>query len=100
MLIVGVLLIPLFLISLYIIFKFTWGKEGKGERGEEILNKSNRVTVPILPIGWLLLEIAHSIFDISYSLYRDSLWVLVLINFIVHGLAIYFYKNNKHQASE
>lgn len=61
MLIVGVLLIPLFLISLYIIFKFTWGKEGKGERGEEILNKSNRVTVPILPIGWLLLEIAHSI---------------------------------------
>ncbi|AVR00048.1 hypothetical protein OBCHQ24_13850 [Oceanobacillus iheyensis] len=91
------ILIPLFLIALYITLKFTWGKEGKSKQGEEILKKSSHAIVPIFPIGWLLLEIAHSIFDISYTLYRDSLGLLVGIYFIVQGIMIYYYKNKKWQ---
>src|SRR5699024_3514434 len=62
-------------------FKFTWGKEGKDERGQKILNKAYISSAPIMPIGWLLLEIAHDFSGISYEFYRDSMWVLVLLTF-------------------
>lgn len=94
------ILIPLFLISLYITLKFTWGIEGKSKQGQEILKKSSHAIVPTFPIGWLLLEIAHSIFDISYSFYRDSLWILVGLYFIVQGAVIYFYKIKGLQPKE
>ncbi|WP_404454731.1 hypothetical protein [Oceanobacillus kapialis] len=93
------LIMPVFLISLYITFKFIWGKEGKGKQGEEILKKSALAIAPIFPIGWLLLEWSQSIFNISYEMYRDLLGVLVGIYFITQGFLIFYYKQ-KRQVKE
>ncbi|MFD1021057.1 hypothetical protein [Thalassobacillus hwangdonensis] len=89
MIFAGIILMPVFLVSLYIIFKVSWGEEGKDERGQAILNKSYMFSAPILPIGWLLLETAHSFSEVSYDFYRDTMWVLILLTFIVQGATLY-----------
>lgn len=48
---VSILLVPTFIIFLYISLKFIWGKESKDERGEHIINISYKVSSPIFPIG-------------------------------------------------
>lgn len=88
----GLILLPLFFISLYFIFKVTFGEEGKDERGQKILSKSYMLSAPILPIGWLILEVTHTFSSISYDIYRDTIWTLILLTFIIQGLAIYIYK--------
>ncbi|MFS0783124.1 hypothetical protein [Bacillus sp. 1P06AnD] len=92
MMILGVGLIPIFLVSLYILFKFSWGEEGKDERGQKILNKSFMVAAPILPIGWLLIEMTLKFYDVSYNFYRDAMWILILFTFITQGTTIYVFK--------
>ncbi|MUV38303.1 hypothetical protein JNUCC1_02141 [Lentibacillus sp. JNUCC-1] len=86
-------LVPFFLASLYVIFKFQWGSEGKDERGQMITNKSYIVASPILPIGWLIETVYNDFADsMPYEGYRTYIWVLILITFIVHGVAILYYK--------
>lgn len=88
----GIILIPLFLVALYIIFKFTWGGEGKDERGTYIISKSYMISAPILPIGWLILELIYDFSGISYESYRFWIWILVLSTFIVQAVVLVIYK--------
>ena len=49
----------IFFAAIYTGLKFEWSKEGKDERGKEILHTSYRVAMPFLPLGWLLLELTN-----------------------------------------
>ncbi|WP_027955959.1 hypothetical protein [Halobacillus kuroshimensis] len=89
MFITGVILIPIFVYFLVILFTFAWGKTGRTEQGKKVLNKSMATAAPILPIGWLLLESYHSIIQsLTLSIYRDTMWVLIMLTFIVVGASI------------
>ncbi len=92
MLILGIVLLPFFILSLYIFLKFSWGEEGKDERGQKILNRSLMLSGPIIPIGWLLMEMYLEFYDVSFTLYRDTIWILILLSFIMQGTTIFIYK--------
>ncbi|MDX8361765.1 hypothetical protein [Cytobacillus sp. IB215316] len=93
MLEVGFLLTPLFIIFLYISLKFIWGEEGKDERGIHISNISYKRSFPIFLIGWLIIELFHKyIQPLSLEIYRDSLWVVILVTCIIQGSVIVYYK--------
>lgn len=47
----------LFLSALLITFKFSFGSEGKDERGQKVLNHGYMAAFPIIPIGWLLVTL-------------------------------------------
>lgn len=89
MMLIGMILMPFFLVYLFISLKFIWGKEGKDERGQKIINTATLTSSPILPIGWLLLELYMDfIGKVSYQTYRDTIWLLIITTFIVQGLSI------------
>lgn len=86
---VYIILVPTFIIFLYISLKFIWGKESKDERGEHIINMSYTVSSPIFPIGWLLIELYHDhLYELTFNTYRDCISLLVLLTFIVQGIVI------------
>ncbi|UOQ48750.1 hypothetical protein MUN88_00890 [Gracilibacillus caseinilyticus] len=89
MLLIGIILVPLFIICLFISLKFIWGEEGKDERGKQITNISYMYSASIFPIGWLLIEAYHGYMnELAFETYRDTIWILVLLTFIVQGLVI------------
>ncbi|WP_186580943.1 hypothetical protein [Aquibacillus kalidii] len=93
MLVLSVILVPIFLICLFVSLKFIWGEEGKDERGKQIITTSYMMSSPIFPIGWLIVESYHNYVDsLSFSVYRDCIWVLVLLTFIVQGSVIFKFK--------
>ncbi|KUP09206.1 hypothetical protein Q75_00825 [Bacillus coahuilensis p1.1.43] len=90
MLVIGLLLVPLFLFSLYISLKFTWGEAGKSEEGKALLHRSYVWSAPIFPIGWLLLESYHKYIQVlHFETYRTTIWILVLLTFIIQGAFIF-----------
>ncbi|MCM3490133.1 hypothetical protein M3689_12505 [Alkalihalophilus marmarensis] len=93
--IVGILLLPLFFYALYVFFTFIKSSEGKSERGQRILNQSYKAALPIMPIGWLLIEVSQSFVNYSFETYRDLMWILILITFIVQGFTVHTYKNKQ-----
>lgn len=81
--------VVVFFASVYIGLKFEWSKEGKDERGRSILNSSYRISLPLLPIGWLALELIDDfIYEFTYDEYRRAIWFLVTGIFILHALCI------------
>lgn len=50
------------------------------------------VSAPIMPIGWLLIEMNLKFYDVSYNFYRDTMWILILFTFIAQGTTIYVFK--------
>ncbi len=96
LIVTGLILVPIFLICLYISLKFIWGAEGKTERGKQIINVSYVSSAPIFPIGWLLIESYHTYINtLTFDTYRDSIWVLILLTFIAQGLVIFILKNRQ-----
>ncbi|MEC2072711.1 hypothetical protein [Alkalihalophilus marmarensis] len=93
--IAGVLLLPFFFYALYVFFTYIRSSEGKSERGQNILNHSYKAALPIMPIGWLLVEVTHSFINYSFETYRDLMWILILITFIVQGFTVHTYKNKQ-----
>ncbi|WP_406944228.1 hypothetical protein ACJA3J_12735 [Halobacillus sp. SY10] len=93
MIIVGIILTPVFLVALVYLLRFSWGKKGKTEVGKAVLNASYAKAAPIFPIGWLVLELYHDwIQPLSYSAYRDAIWILVLITFIFISASLFRYR--------
>ncbi|WP_456274579.1 hypothetical protein [Bacillus sp. AK031] len=91
--VLGIILMPLFLVSLWVSLKFIFGDEGKDERGSQIKNAAYTYSFPIFPIGWLLIDSYHSyISPMTFAAYQDAIWILVLLTFIVQGLVIFIYK--------
>jgi heme/copper-type cytochrome/quinol oxidase subunit 2 len=88
-----IIFVAVFLFSLFISFKFSFGEEGKDERGQQILNQAYMMVFPIFPIAWLLTELySDFISTIDYETYRTIMWIIVVAIFIVHGMAILILK--------
>lgn len=89
MLIIGALIIPFFIYALVIHIKFSRSENSKNEKGKIILAKSAKYALPVIPVGWLALELYHRIIaNIPYQTYRDAMWVLVLLLFTIYGFSI------------
>lgn len=83
-----ILIIP-FIISLIISWKFQFGKEGKDERGQQVLNTAYTFAFPVFPVGWLLITLFDDfVHAIPFDVYKQLIWIVVLLGFIVHGLMI------------
>jgi len=88
-----IVFMALFLMALFIIFKFQFGSEGKDERGQKILNTAYMTAFPIIPIGWLFITLYDDYVQvIGYDLYKWLIWILVVAAFIVHGATIFLLK--------
>ncbi|CDQ40884.1 hypothetical protein [Virgibacillus salexigens] len=91
-------LLPIFLVAIYVFFKFSWSKESKDESGKQIVMKAAENAIPIFPTGWLLMEYYHRyIQEISLQLYRDYMGILFCITFIVIGFSIVVLKQKRKQ---
>lgn len=65
------------------------GEESKDERGKGISNKSYGVVFPLLPFGWLLIELYdHYISHLSYDTYKLVIWFLITGLMILHATNI------------
>lgn len=78
-----------FFIAVFISLKFEWSEENKDERGQSISNKSYRIIFPLLPIGWLLIEIYDGFINpVDYATYKLAIWFLLTGTFIVQAVAV------------
>lgn len=85
----ALLYVIIFFIAVFITFKFEWSSEGKDERGQTISNKSYGIIFPLLPLGWLLIELYHDyVTAIPYSTYKWLIWFLLTGLMIIHAINI------------
>ncbi|WP_411954860.1 hypothetical protein ACKXGF_03350 [Alkalibacillus sp. S2W] len=88
-----VIIVPFFIIALYVHQKFEWGSESKDDRGKKIRSEAANKAIPIFPIGWLLIELYNDYIEVvSFELYRDYIAILALLTLTVVGLSIWFLK--------
>ncbi len=52
-----IIYIIILFIAVFISLKFEMGEENKDERGKSISNKSYGIVFPLMPLGWLLIEL-------------------------------------------
>lgn len=77
----------LFFYAMFIQFKFEWGEEGKDERGKNIANKSYSIVFPLIPFGWLLIELYNRyISSLDYETYKLAIWFLLTGLLILHAI--------------
>ena len=70
--------VVIFFIAIFISLKFEWGEEYKDERGKSIANKSYSIVFPLLPLGWLFIELYNRfISTLDYEAYKLAIWFLV-----------------------
>ena len=83
----------LFFYAVFIQFKFEWGEEGKDERGKNIANKSYSIVFPLIPLGWLLIELYDGyISALDYATYKSAIWFLLTGLSILHAINITIFK--------
>jgi len=83
------LYVVIFFASVFIVLKFEWSKEGNDERGKHISSISYRISLPILPLGWLALELIHDhVYQLSYEQYKWAIWFILTLIFIILALSI------------
>jgi len=93
MIIINLVVMPIFLLSLFVSLTFIFGEEGKDERGRRIVSSAYTYTFPIFPIGWLLLETYHrSYAPLTFVDYRNTLGLLIPLTFIILGSVIFTLK--------
>lgn len=86
---VRLLYVLVFFVAVYISLSFEWRSEGKDERGRKIANTSYGIVFPLLPLGWLIIELYHDfIAEISYSSYKMLIWFLLTGLMIIHAINI------------
>lgn len=82
-----------FFYAMFVQFKFEWGEEGKDERGKNIANKSYSIVFPLIPLGWLLIELYSSyISALDYDTYKLAIWFLLTGLMIFHAINITIFK--------
>ncbi|MEK4712837.1 hypothetical protein [Sporosarcina sp. FSL K6-5500] len=70
--------VVIFFIAIFISLKFEWGEEYKDERGKSISNKSYSIVFPLLPLGWLFLELYNRFISaLDYDAYKWAIWFLI-----------------------
>ncbi|MFS0561659.1 hypothetical protein AB1K91_13020 [Terribacillus sp. 179-K 1B1 HS] len=89
------LIVPLYLIAIYIIFSFSRNKESKSANGELTQYKAMSCSAIVFPIGWLVMEIYRRFNDsVSMETYRDFMTMLLPITIIVYGIALLFFRRS------
>lgn len=79
----------IFFIAVFISLKFEWGEESKDERGKSISNKSYGIIFPLMPLGWLLIELYDQfISSLDYDTYKSVIWFLLTGLMILHAIII------------
>lgn len=79
----------LFFTAMFVVFKFEWGEESKDERGKGISNKSYGIVFPLLPLGWLLIELFDQwINPLNYETYKLVIWFLLTGLMMIHAINI------------
>ena len=87
--IIRLIYVFIFFVALFISLKFEWGEEGKDERGKSIANKSYSIVFPLLPLGWLLLELYDRyISALDYAAYKTAIWFLITGLIIIQAIII------------
>ena len=87
--VIRVAYVLLFFYAMFIQFKFEWGEEGKDERGKNISSKSYSIVFPLIPLGWLFIELYSSyISAIDYETYKLAIWFLLTGLMILHAFNI------------
>ena len=87
--VIRVAYVLLFFYAMFIQFKFEWGEEGKDERGKNISSKSYSIVFPLIPLGWLFIELYSSyISTLDYETYKLAIWFLLTGLMILHAFNI------------
>ena len=81
--------VVIFFIAVFISLKFEMGEENKDERGKSISNKSYGVVFPLIPLGFLLIELYERFINqLDYDTYKLAIWFLISGLLILHGIMI------------
>ena len=79
----------IFFYAMFIQFKFEWGEEGKDERGKNIASKSYSIVFPLIPLGWLFIELySDYISALDYETYKMAIWFLLTGLMILHAINV------------
>ncbi|MFP7479831.1 hypothetical protein [Terribacillus saccharophilus] len=85
----ALIVVPLYLVAIYIIFSFSRSKDSKSTKGELVQFKALSCSAVVFPIGWLSMEIfRHFNETVSLENYRDFMTMLLPITIIVYGISI------------
>lgn len=81
--------VVIFFIAVFISLKFEMGEENKDERGKSISNKSYGIVFPLIPLGFLLMELYERFINqLDYDTYKLAIWFLISGLMILHGIMI------------
>lgn len=87
------LYVIIFFVSVFLTLKFELGSEGKDERGHAIAHKSYSIIFPLIPLGWLFIELFNDyIQPLNYEVYKIAIWFLLTGLMIIHAVSITFLK--------
>ena len=87
------LYVIIFFGALLISLRFEWGSEGSDERGKTIANQSYSILFPMLPLGWLTIEMVDQFIQpLNYETYKLLIWFLMTGLIIIHAFNIMILK--------
>lgn len=79
--------VVIFFISVFIVLKFEWSKEGRDERGRQISSQSYAIALPMIPLAWLILELTNDyVYEFTYDQYKHAIWFVVTGVYILLAL--------------
>ncbi|QKS69912.1 hypothetical protein FLK61_24330 [Paenalkalicoccus suaedae] len=97
---VNLLLLPLFVLGVLSFLVLSTKKSSDKKESEHALQSTYSFAIPILPIGWLCIELFHRFIQpVSLATYREFIWTLVMLTFIVVGIGAYMKKRSVKSAS-
>jgi len=74
----------IFLASIFIYLKFSWGKEGNDERGKVIMHTAYSIVFPLIPLVWLLIFLVDKYIEpLNYEEFKWAIWYLITGSFIL-----------------
>ena len=87
--ILRIIYVLIFFDAIFISLKFEMGVENKDERGKSISNKSYGIVFPLMPLGWLFIELYDQfISHLDYGTYKLVIWFLITGLMILHAIMI------------
>lgn len=82
----------IFFLAVIYSLKFQWGKAGRDERGFQVIAKSYAIAFPLMPLGWLLVELYHDyVQELTYAQYKFTIWFVLTGIYIIHAATLFLY---------
>lgn len=87
------IVVPLYLIAIYIVLSFSRSKEFKSSEGKLAQYKAMSCSAIVFPIGWLVMEVYRHFFEsVSLETYRDFMTMLLPITIVVYGICLIVFR--------